>query len=251
MGSPKALVPFLGAPLLCRSLKRLGPIADELIVTTNDQASLDFLCSRVKFDKLKMHSDLIPTRSALNGLQTALFYSTSTYVATVACDMIFPSAPLILAEVEALERTGADLAVPKTSHGFEPFHAVYRREACLPQVQAALAAGERRAQCFYSNVNIIEFSSEDVLKIDPRGGSFVNVNTPEELQAVEQRIIRGEFPERNALPTDVIVSTTLQTAASNNSVTHNCSCLQAANIKQTSRDWHKRPIDVGSCSLCG
>ena len=80
MGSPKALVSFCGMPLICRSLKRLGEAADELILTSNDQKSLDFLCSSVTFDnKLKLYSDVYDVRGALNGLYTALYYATSPF----------------------------------------------------------------------------------------------------------------------------------------------------------------------------
>jgi molybdopterin-guanine dinucleotide biosynthesis protein A len=205
MGRPKALVPFCGKPLLCRSLKRLGGIADELIVTSNDQKSLDFLCSQVTYDKLKMFSDTIDKRSALNGLYTALYYASYEYVAVVACDMVFPSAPLLLTEMETLDRTCADIAVPRTSHGYEPFHAVYRRSTCLPLVALALEAGEKRATSFFDQARLVEFSTEDVLKIDPRGGLFVNVNTPEELATVEKRLMNGEIVERDATA-DVLIS---------------------------------------------
>jgi hypothetical protein len=112
--------------------------------------------------------------------------------------MIFPSAPLLLAELEALVETGADITVPRTSHGFEPFHAVYRRKSCLPLVAEALAAGERRATAFFPRARVLEFSTEEVLRIDPRGGLFVNVNTPEELAIVERRLLNGEISERDA-----------------------------------------------------
>jgi len=191
MGKSKALVPFCGSPLICRGLKRLGPIADELIITTNDQNSLSFLCTRVTYDKLKLYSDLFNERSALNGLYTALFYATKPFVAIVACDMIFPSAPILLMQRDKLVETGADVAVPRVTHGFEPFHAVYRRETCLPLVKAALEAGETKATIWYEQARIVEFDRQTMLDIDPRGGSFINVNTPDELAAVEQRILEG------------------------------------------------------------
>jgi molybdopterin-guanine dinucleotide biosynthesis protein A len=194
MGSPKALVSFCGMPLICRGLKRLGVAADELIVTSNDQKSLDFLCSNVKFDnKLKMYSDVYNIRGALNGLYTALYYATNPYVGVVACDMVFPSAPLLLAERDMLEESGADIVIPVTSHGYEPFHAVYRRATCLPIVQAALLDGEIRATAWFDKVKLCEFTPPMILEVDQRGGSFVNVNTPEELSSLERRILNGEM----------------------------------------------------------
>jgi molybdopterin-guanine dinucleotide biosynthesis protein A len=188
--------------LICRGLKRLGPIADELIVTSNDKASLDFLCSKVTFDKLRLISDIHDSRSALNGLYTALYASNNPYVAVVACDMIFASAPLLEAECEALELTGADVAVPVTSHGFEPFHAVYRRETCLPLIEAALARGETKATVWFDNVKLAQFTPEMVLEADPRGGSFINVNTPQDLVDMERRIIDDTMTKIEELPAE-------------------------------------------------
>ncbi|MDR2673133.1 MAG: molybdenum cofactor guanylyltransferase [Coriobacteriales bacterium] len=203
MGKPKALVTFCGVPLVCRGLKRLGSIADQLIVTSNDRASLDFLCPDVTMDKLELHSDIVDSRGALTGIHTALHYAKHPYVAIIACDMIFPSAPLLLAEKNALATSGADVAVPKTHHGYEPFHAVYRRESCLPLVLRALDLGETRATSWFSQAKILEFSPEMVSESDPRGGSFVNVNTPEELERIEKRVMRGEMTKRGDEPLSV------------------------------------------------
>jgi len=200
MGRPKATVSFCGAPLICRGLKRVGHIADELIITSNDQESLDFLCSSVTYGKLRLVSDLYEKRSALNGLYTALKAATNPYVAVVACDMVFASAPLLIAECEALELSGADAAVPTTSHGYEPFHAVYRRETCLPLIEAALEQGQTKATIWYEEARLIEFTPAMVLHADPRGGSFVNVNTPQELANMEQRIINETITKIANLP---------------------------------------------------
>ena len=196
MGKPKALVSFCGAPLIYRSLERLAPIANQLIITTTDSASLD----SIRIDavdtsgrKPELHTDVHPTRGALSGIYTALYYASQPAVAIVACDMVFPSAPIILAELKLLQETGSDLVIPKTSHGFEPFHAVYRKASCLPAVKAALDRGEVRASGWYDAIKVLEFSHADVLAADPRGGSFINVNTPAELASLEQRFLAGEI----------------------------------------------------------
>jgi molybdopterin-guanine dinucleotide biosynthesis protein A len=229
MGSPKALVPFRGAPLICRGLKRLGPIADELLVTTNDERSLSFLCRSVTFDKLKMHSDIYERRSALNGLHTALHYANCPYVAIVACDMVFPSAPLLVAERDLLVSTGADLAVPCTSHGYEPFHAVYRKETCLPIVRAALDAGETRATAWFEDVNMICLDHAMVLAADPRGGAFINVNTPQELMDVESRLLEGTIREANEA--DLIYSASVMDATHAHSACAHYECGRLTSLE--------------------
>ncbi|MDR2035411.1 MAG: molybdenum cofactor guanylyltransferase [Coriobacteriales bacterium] len=205
MGKPKALVSFCGTPLICRGLKRLGSIADQLIITTNQLESLGFLCPEITGDRLELYADIHDSKGALSGLYTALYYAEFPSVAVVACDMVFPSAQLLKAEQRVLLDTGADVVVPKTTHGYEPFHAVYRRNTCLAYIKEVLDAGETRATSWFPQAEIVEFSYEDVLKAEPRGGSFVNINTPEELKHIEDRVLAGHMTmicgEEQGVPT--------------------------------------------------
>ena len=134
MGRSKATVPFLGEPLIWRSINRLLPLADEFIITTNEPQNLDFLSDLVDLGKIRLVTDAYEKRGALRGVYTAINAASNEYVALVACDMIFPSRNLIAAELDALMETGADIAVPRTQFGYEPFHGVYRRTTCLPVV---------------------------------------------------------------------------------------------------------------------
>lgn len=189
MGRSKATVPFLGTPLIWRGVRRLSPITDELIITTNEPENLKFLAEEYGRGDIRLVTDELKARGALNGLYTALKNATKDYVAVVACDMIFASAPLLTYEHDLLVESGADAAIPYTSHGYEPFHSVYRRNTCLAFVTAAIEAGERRANSWFDKGNLRLLDSDEILKADPRGGAFVNVNTPDELHAMEQRIL--------------------------------------------------------------
>lgn len=191
MGRSKALVPFLGRPLIERMVDRLAPVADELVITTNEPEKLAFLLERTDVD-VRLERDVLPERGALRGLYTALSQAGSPLVATVACDMVFASARLIVAEAVKLAETGCDAVVPHNKHGFEPFHAVYRRKTCLPAVKRALDEGHASAKSFFDSVDVLPFEREEVLAAEPRGGCFINVNTPEELHAVEASILGDE-----------------------------------------------------------
>lgn len=197
MGRSKATVPFLGEPLLLRGINRLLPLADEFIVTTNEPEELGFLDDWVEAGKVRLVTDISDIRGALHGVNTALNAASKPYVALVACDMIFPSRNLISAELTAIKREGADVAVPKTKFGYEPFHGVYRRNSCLPVVLEALQSGETKATSWFDRVKVVEFSSEQVGSVEPRGGCFVNVNTPEELAQAEAKILEGGIKERD------------------------------------------------------
>lgn len=196
MGRSKATVPFLGEPLLLRGVNRLLPLADEFIITTNEPENLGFLDDWVDNGRIRLVRDLSDTRGALHGVHTALEAATHPFVAMVACDMIFPSRSLISAEFTALKREGTDAVVPKTQFGYEPFHGVYYKEACLPAVIEALQEGQTRATSWFDKVKVTDFTTDMIAEVEPRGGCFINANTPEELAAVERKIVDGGISER-------------------------------------------------------
>jgi molybdopterin-guanine dinucleotide biosynthesis protein A len=181
MGRDKGLVPFLGRPLVSRLVERMRPGADELLVTTNNPAGYAFI-------GLPAFNDLVPGVGALGGLYTALSAAKNPLVGVVACDMPFASPALLAALSAALQEENSALAVPRSEGGLEPFHAVYRREVCLPLIEAALEAGKRRVDAWFHAVKVTQFAWERVLEIDPGGRVFMNVNTPEELAAAEKLV---------------------------------------------------------------
>ena len=189
MGQSKALVEFQGRPLICRMVERLSPVADELIITTNEGDRLAFLHNVYPDLNIRLVPDLHDYRGALPGIHTALEAANNPYVAIVACDMIFASAKLVVAESIAMKESGADMVVPVNKHGYEPFHAIYRRSACLPAVRDLLENGDKRAQAFYDLVKVREFTQAEVLAAEPMGGCFINANTPDELKRIEDSFL--------------------------------------------------------------
>ncbi|MCL2889441.1 MAG: molybdopterin-guanine dinucleotide biosynthesis protein B [Eggerthellaceae bacterium] len=189
MGISKATVPFAGRPLICRLIERLRFIADELIITTNEAEHLAFLKEEFPSLDIKFVADVYPYRGALPGLYTALHAASHSFVSVVACDMVFASPALVVAEALTMKESGADVVVPVNQHGFEPFHATYRRENCLAAIEGVLARGEKRAQAFFPEVEVFEFSQTRVLEAEPMGGCFINVNTPEELKLLEESFL--------------------------------------------------------------
>lgn len=179
MGQDKALIPFLGKPLIQRVVDRVSPLADEVLVTTNQPDNFLFL-------GLPLHKDLLPGKGALGGIYSALSIARYPRVAIVACDMPFVSSELLAAELDLLDQTDSDAVIPKTESGTEPFHAVYRRENCLPAIQTALQAGQWRVNSWFPETRIRYISLEETHRFDPAGLAFWNVNTPEEFRQAEQ-----------------------------------------------------------------
>jgi molybdopterin-guanine dinucleotide biosynthesis protein A len=179
MGEDKALKPFLGRPLIQRLVDRLTPIADEILITTNRPADYAFL-------GLRLVPDLVPGRGALGGLYTAIASARGDFVAVVACDMPFASAPLLEAATRLLIQEEADVVIAKTDEGYEPFHAVYRRVTCVPAIESALAADQWKVIAWFPKVKVRHLTAQEVRQFDPAGLAFLNVNTPEEFAAAER-----------------------------------------------------------------
>jgi molybdopterin-guanine dinucleotide biosynthesis protein A len=179
MGEDKALKPFLRRPLIQHVIERIQPIADEIIITTNRPDDYAFLGQRLV-------SDLVPGRGALGGLYTALASANGDLVAVVACDMPFASSLLIQAAARLLVEEEADVVIAKTAEGYEPFHAVYRRAACVPAIQSAIEADKWKVIAWFPSVKVRELSAEEIAQFDPSGLCFWNVNTPEEFLEAER-----------------------------------------------------------------
>jgi molybdopterin-guanine dinucleotide biosynthesis protein A len=178
MGEDKALRHFLGRPLIERVIARLRLAADEILVTTNRPEEYAFL-------GLPMFTDLKPGRGALGGLFTALSASSHPYVAVVACDMPFASAPLLKEAARLMVEEDVDVVIAESEGGLEPMHAVYRRAACLPAIEAALDAGFWKAIAWLPRVRVRVLTASELSRWDPAGLAFWNVNMPEEFAQAE------------------------------------------------------------------
>ena len=180
MGENKALKPFLGRPLVQRVIERLAPIADELLLTTNQPEEFAFL-------ELPLFTDIKPGRGPLGGLYTALISAKYSSVAVVACDMPFASAPLLAAAAGFLSQDDADVVIAETAEGFEPLHAVYRRETCIPAIESAMEADQWRVISWLPQVKVRRLTPDELDRYDPESLAFWNVNTPEEFSKAERR----------------------------------------------------------------
>jgi molybdopterin-guanine dinucleotide biosynthesis protein A len=187
MGQDKALMPFLGQPLVQRVLQRVRPLADEVLLITHRSEDYSFL-------NIPLLADEIPGRGALGGLYTALLRASQPLVLVAACDMPFINPDLLALQRDLLLSGSYDAVIPRTGSGIEPFHAVYRRAACLPAVEAALQADKWRMDSWLSAANVRFLTQEEAAEL---GGvqeddfmlSFWNLNTPEDFTKAESLVL--------------------------------------------------------------
>lgn len=182
-GVNKGLLDIGGLPIVGRILAELGPLVDERVLLTNDAELADQADVRLVFDP-SPHAGVLPALAA--GLAAAQ----GDLCLAVACDMPFVSRRMFDHMLQLQLQDDVDVVIPRTSGFLEPMHAVYRRAPTVQAIQAALARGEQRMISFLSAVRVLEMDETEWRKVDPRGLTFFNVNTPEDL-AEARRIVTG------------------------------------------------------------
>jgi molybdopterin-guanine dinucleotide biosynthesis protein A len=186
MGKDKALLPFLGQPLIQRVIERVSILSGEILVVTNQLENYHFL-------GVRLVQDILPGRGSLGGLYTALQASRAdidSLVGVVACDMPFVDTKLLEAEIKKLINGPFDAVIPLSEHGSESFHAIYHRSSCLPAIEKSLQAGKWRVNSWFPDVHIYHMTSEETVIYDPKQWAFMNINTPADLTLAEELAIR-------------------------------------------------------------
>ncbi|MFQ5693427.1 MAG: molybdenum cofactor guanylyltransferase [Nitrospinota bacterium] len=173
MGTDKARLEVEGVPLLERAARVFRRIFPANLVVANDPglyADLGF----------PVHADVYPNRGALVGIYTGLLKAETPYVFCASCDMPFLSEPLIRMLVGL--REGFDLVLPFSRQGREPLHAVYGRN-CLAPMARLIAENRLAIMGVFSQVRTRKVTPEEIAPLDPQFLSFMNCNTPEDLEA--------------------------------------------------------------------
>ena len=172
-------MPFRGQPLIKRVVERVSSLAKEIFIVANEPGVYQFLKLPILVDKVK-------GVGVMGGLFTALSMAPSPYVAVLACDLPYVNIDLINAEFNLMQAELADVVIPESKNGLEPLHALYQCDTCLPQVQQALAANQKRLVSWLGHVRVRVMRPAEVAKFDPDGMAFININTPEELSRAEE-----------------------------------------------------------------
>ncbi|MDE0200587.1 MAG: molybdenum cofactor guanylyltransferase [Caldilineaceae bacterium] len=202
MGTDKLLLPVppKEIPLVRHVAERLLPLVGNVIVIANDPGVSDAVKglaqAAVQHGQDGMHSrtvvrclqDDTPGDGPLGGLATGL-RRIDGWALTVAGDMPFISAACCRFLIDNTG-VGCDAVVPVLDGQSQPLHAVYSRR-CLPSVEKAMAAGERRMDSFWHEVRVRLIAADQLRAFDPDLHTFTNVNTPSEWKEARALLSQG------------------------------------------------------------
>lgn len=173
-GADKGLVEFLGKPLVAHAIQRLEPQVNEILISANRETE------RYSDFGYPVIPDAIQGYAGpLAGLHAGLRQAKHPYVITVPCDTPLLPMSLVHRLLRGLLDRDADVTIAKT--GLQP-HPVFClcRKALLPHLEDFLQGGGRKFEEWYSGLESFEVLFNDMPQ------AFINVNTREELQCLEQ-----------------------------------------------------------------
>lgn len=171
MGQNKAFIKIEGVPIINRISALFKELFEEVIIVTNETDLFKNL-------DLKIHTDILPNKGALGGLYTGIHFSKFNYSFCVACDMPFINKSLVQYLAQNID--GEDVIVPRTKDGLQPLHALYSKN-CLHPIKSVIDQGKYKIIDFYSKVKVRIVEENEFISLDPSKGSFINVNSPDEL----------------------------------------------------------------------
>ena len=125
-------------------------------------------------------TDIYKGKGSLGGIYTGLFYATNDYSFVAACDMPSLNKDFILYMINLIDKH--DIIVPELPEGFQPLHAIYSRH-CLPSIKKMILADKLKIAGLYKEMRMLKITEEKIKPFNPDGRLFLNINTPEDLDA--------------------------------------------------------------------
>lgn len=180
MGKNKAFLEVNGERIIDRTKNLFRELFDEVLLVTNSLP--DYLGLN-----LRMVADLYTGKGALGGVYTGLFHASHSHAFVAACDMPFLNKDLIRHLIDL--SPGYEIVIPKTQDGWQPLHAIYSQK-CLPFMEELIRQDNLKIIDFFHRVKKREVPTEEILPLDPNLTSFLNVNTPEELNRIKDYPVR-------------------------------------------------------------
>ena len=180
-GKDKGLIELNGKPMVEYVIESLRPQVKTIIINANRNQQL---YARYGFSVIG--DDLQGFQGPLAGMASAMRAASTAYVLTVPCDGPLVPDDLVKRMYNALQNQHAELSV---AHDGERMQPVFALLVCtlLPSLEHFLRAGQRKIDLWYEEhqAALADFSD--------RPETFLNINTPQEREALEARMTEHEL----------------------------------------------------------
>lgn len=175
-GVDKGLVPLAGRPMIAHVLAALHPQVGAILINANRH--LDQYAAFGYPLVADRHEGFL---GPLAGLAAGLDTADSDYVVTVPCDSPLLGADLVARLSRAAVESEADISFAHDGERTQPVFALVRRRL-RADLEAYLAAGGRKIDQWFAR------HRHAVADFSDCPDTFINVNSPEEREALEVRL---------------------------------------------------------------
>lgn len=186
MGSDKVAATVEGRTLLERTLAAAAEVAWEAVLVAAPEQALPTVAAPCAVQVVR---DAVEGQGPLFGMATGLAAARGDRCLVLGVDMPFLQPALLRLLVDRLRdaRTerGARWVVPIAAHRPQPLCSAIARDA-LDVLRAHLAAGDRAPMAAAADLGLVRIDEEGWRAADPDGLSFVDVDTPEALEAARR-----------------------------------------------------------------
>ncbi len=176
MGRNKAFLELGGRSIITGQLALLEKVFGRRFIAADDTEAYASLGVPVIPDEMKGKGPLAGVHAALSHVNE--HHPELCGIFVLACDMPFVTEQMVRA---LSELGGADAVVPLIGGTYHPLCASYAL-SCLPVVERHLREGRLEMASLVRDVRARILGEEELGRIDPGLGSFLNVNTEEEFK---------------------------------------------------------------------
>jgi molybdopterin-guanine dinucleotide biosynthesis protein A len=175
MGFDKARLEIDGQPLLLRTLNLLRPYVDSLAVLGSAD-DYDFIQDPVIRDRQ-------PGRGPLAAILSGLEHLTTEWGIFLACDLPMIDGRFIEFLLRFLSPSESDAVVPRTTAGWQPLCAAYRKTS-IHHIRKALDEGEFALFKVLPRLRVDVIESKRLAVAGLSESIFENLNSPEDLERI-------------------------------------------------------------------
>jgi len=182
-GHDKGLVEIAGRPMIEYVLDSLRPQVGAVMINANRNAGF-----YARYGVPVIADALAGFHGPLAGMASGMQAADTTMIITVPCDSPFVPVDLVQRLANAKQHANAKIAVAHNGERMQPVFALLDTEL-LDSLQQFLARGERKIDRWFAEHHATSVDFSD------RPDTFINVNTPDEVNRVEAMMRAGAVHE--------------------------------------------------------
>jgi molybdenum cofactor guanylyltransferase len=176
MGTDKAYLEFGGRTLLDRALQLARSVTPDTRIVGN----------AAKFSPYApVVEDVFPNCGPLGGIHAALTVSATDLNLILPVDLPFLTAEFLAFLVSRARAGSASVTLARTSRGWQPLCALYRR-CFAEEAEKALRAGRFKIDALFASLKVEAIEEADLRRNGFSSSLFRNLNTPEDVNSARE-----------------------------------------------------------------